>query len=152
MIKVTYSEGREWGLKRTLPLTRFKPKQGRPALKASAGQTTALVPFFREFTETWQPDWFKRAQRHDVEQVKAGCASLWACYCFEMACTNASFCETHTSALCWVAVSPCVPAEPALRLPRVSPFHLFSLPHQQGIPQNLLLCNTSSGLVCSLQV
>ena len=65
---------------KALPLTRFKPKNARPQLKASAGQVRALVPFFLELVRGWEEHMFVADVWAEVLLLKRAAHSLWLCY------------------------------------------------------------------------
>ena len=65
---------------KALPVTRFKPKGQRPALKASAGQVRALVPYFVELTSSWTQEMYNAEEWAEITLVQQGCRHLLDCY------------------------------------------------------------------------
>ena len=65
---------------KALPVTRFKPKGQSPALKASAGQVRALVPYFVELTSSWTQEMYNAEEWAEITLVQQGCRHLLDCY------------------------------------------------------------------------
>ena len=65
---------------KALPLSRFKPKGQRPALKASAGQIRTLVPYFVALTSSWMEDMFSAREWAEIRLVQRACVDLSCCY------------------------------------------------------------------------
>ena len=69
---------------KALPLSRFKPKGQRLALKASAGQIRTLVPYFVALTSSWMEDMFSAREWVEIRLVQRVRVDLSCCYdCFE---------------------------------------------------------------------